>query len=165
MDVLILGLDHWIQRHQDNVAERSLVRQSFARGIRRLIEERRVQVVAEEAGNDDEVAEALQRDENTWAALEGRGPRRIEPIETIARTVTRALDGCHYTDIRPPGNWPDSRTPEYELAMLNAILLNTVNAESVLVLCGEFHRGNISRALAGNGRIVEDRDFNWVREM
>jgi len=152
MDVLVLVLYHWIQRHQDDVAERSQVRQSFETGIRRLIEERGVQVLAEEAGNDDEVAEALQRDETAWAPWEGRGARRIEPIETIARTVTRALDGCHYADIRPPGN------------MLNAILLNTVNAESVLVLCGEFHRCNISRALAGNGRTVE-ADFNWVREM
>ena len=31
MDVLILGLDHWIQRHQDNIAERNQVRQSFER--------------------------------------------------------------------------------------------------------------------------------------
>jgi hypothetical protein len=63
------------------------------------------------------------------------------------------------------GNWPDSGTPEYEQAMLNAILVNTVNRESVLVLCGEFHRGNISRALARNGGTVEDRDFNWVTEI
>jgi hypothetical protein len=164
MDVLVLGLDHWIQRHQDNIAERNEVRRSFERGIRRLIEERRVQVVTEEAGNDDEVAEALQRDENAWAPLEGREPRWIEPVETIARTVTRALDGCFYADIRPPGDWPDSRTPEYEQAMLNAILLNTANTDSVLVLCGESHRGNISRALAANCRTVEDRDFDWVRE-
>jgi hypothetical protein len=44
----------------------------FERGIRRLIEERRVQGVAEEAGNDDEVAEAIQRDEDAWG-LHWRG--------------------------------------------------------------------------------------------
>lgn len=141
------------------------LRRSFETGIRRLIEERKFQLVAEEAGNDNDVAQALQRDEDAWAPLEGREPRRIEPIETIARIITRALKNCNYVDIRPTGIWPDPQIRAYEEAMLNAIVQNAVNVECILVLCGEFHRDSLSRALIGYGNTVEDHDFNWVRQM
>jgi hypothetical protein len=162
MDVLVLGLDHWIQRQQDADAERNQARQSFERDIRGLIDERGVTLVAEEAGNDDEVAEGLQRQENVWAGFENRGPRRIEPVETIARTITRPVNGCDYVDIRPAGEWPDPGRPEYERAMLNRIRQNVGNANSVLVLCGEFHRQNIAAALLRHGWNVESRDLDWV---
>lgn len=165
MDALVLGVDHWIQRHQDDVDERNQVRQSFERGIRRLIEERQVEVVLEEAGDDNDVAQMLQRDENAWAPLEGREPRIIEPAPTIPSIVTRALAGCRYVDIRPPGDWPDPRDPAYEQAMLNAIIQSAANANSLLVLCGEFHRPNISEALLRDGWNVEGRDFNSVLEL
>jgi hypothetical protein len=56
----------------------------------------------------------------------------------------------------------DPRAPEYEQAMLNAIQQNIGKANSVLVLCGECHRQNISEALLRNGWNVESRDFDWV---
>ena len=133
MNVLVIGLDHWIH-------------------IRRLIQERRIEAVAEEAGNDNAVAEGLQRDENAWAPLEGREPRRIEPLETIARTITRALNDCRHEDIRPAGDWPDPRRPEYEQAMLKALLAAIADTNSALVLCGEFHRRNVLQALT-RGRL------------
>jgi hypothetical protein len=162
MNILVLGLDHWIQRHQDNDAERNQARRGFERSIQQLIAERGVELVAEEAGDDNEVAQGLQREENAWAPFENREPRRIEPVETIARTVTRVRDGCLHTDIRPRGNWPDPRVPEYEQAMLDAIQDTIGNADSVLILCGEFHWRNIADALLQNGWNVESHGFDWI---
>ena len=160
MDALVLGLRHEVQRHQNGVAEEDRARKSFGELIRHLIEERRVQVVAEEAGNDNEVAEDIQKGEDVWAKLVLEQPRRIEVFETIARTVTRALDSCNYIDIRPPRDGPDSSTPEYEEAMLTSILQNVCLADSLLVLCGEDHRQSISEALSRNGWSVETRCWN-----
>lgn len=162
MNILVLGVDHWIQRHQDNDSERNQARQGFEQTIQRLIEARGVQLVAEEAGANNEVAEGLQREENAWAPFENREPRRIEPAETIARTVTRLREDCLHTDIRPRGNWPDPRVPGYEQAMLNAIQDNIGNADSVLILCGEFHRRNIVDGLLRNGWNVESQGFDWI---
>jgi hypothetical protein len=165
MDILVLGVDHWIQRQQDNDAGRDQARQRFERAIRGLIEDRGVTLVAEEAGSDDEVAEGLQREENVWAQFENRGPRKIPPVETIVRTITRGVNGCAYVDIRPAGEWPDPGMAEYEQAMLNGIRQNVGNATSILVLCGEFHRQNLSAALLRDRWNVESRDLAWILEL
>lgn len=74
MDITVLGVDHWIQRHQDNDAERNQACQYFERAIGRLIEERGVQLVAEEAGNDTQRSWRARK-----CAWKGFGIRLQEP--------------------------------------------------------------------------------------
>lgn len=160
MRVLIVGLDHWIQRNQDDCPERVVVRRSFENGIRRLIERERIQLVAEEAGNDDEVAAKLQVEEDLWAPFENRAPRRIEPLETIARTIANETPGCRHIDIRPAGDWVER--DRYEQEMIDRTVAGICDARRVLLLCGEDHREGLSKSLVQRGWDVEAHEVDWL---
>ena len=56
MRAYIVGLDHWLQRYQDDNAERNLARRALESSIRRLIKEFPLDIVFEEAGDDQQVA-------------------------------------------------------------------------------------------------------------
>ncbi len=115
--------------------------------------------MAEEAGNDNEVAEDIQKGEDVWAKLVLEQPRRIEVFENNCKNrypCIRQLQLHRYCS----RDGPDSSTPEYEEAMLTSILQNVCLADSLLVLCGEDHRQSISEALSRNGWSVETRCWN-----
>ncbi|SRR6266571_7495009 len=62
--VVVLGTHHEFQRHQDTSADRERVRADFEKLLRKVIEERKVRLVAEEA-SDDKAAWESRRDVST----------------------------------------------------------------------------------------------------
>jgi hypothetical protein len=166
--LFVLGLDHWIQRWQDACPERVTARKSFETAIRRLVERKRIQVVAEEAGRDEEVAANLQQEENLWALLENRQLMTTPSLKTIARTITEETNGCRHMDIRPPGKWlHPEQDGDYESAMINQTLEGIGDARRILVLCGERHRSNLSKQFVQRGWNVESHhvdDLDGQRE-
>jgi len=142
--VLVVGLDHWIQRHQDPCPERVAARAAFEHTVRTLVERDGIQLVAEEAGGA-EVVSHLQDEENRWAPYENRPPVTVA-LATIAQTAVAPIRSCRYVDIRPPGDWvhrePDN---DYEQAMIARMLAEMGSARTILVLCGADHRWNLWR--------------------
>lgn len=158
---LIIGLDHAIQRkHPDEGPELEKTRVVFENALRRVIQERSVQLLAEEAGDDIAVATELQKEQNTWADATGQLPKKIEPQPTVAKRLALGNSLIKYVDVRPPGQ--KTTDEEYEGEMLSGILEAVGSAESILVLCGEGHRAGLSKLLSSRGLEVEDRPFEWL---
>jgi hypothetical protein len=158
---IVVGLNHWIQRNQDDIPDRNLKRQVFARSVRRFVEQQRIQLVAEEAGDDERVAAGLQRDEDNWARCEGRPPRRFPAIEPISKAVVDQIDSCRHADIHP-GTECGADFGEYERAMTFRLLENLGGVVRVAVLCGEDHRVALSETLRERSWDVESRDIEWL---
>jgi hypothetical protein len=141
--LFILGLDHWIQRHQDVCPERVAARKLFENAIRQLVEKEGMRLVAEETGGK-EVREKLQREEDLWAACLVRSPITI-PSKTIVENIINEIRGCRYVDIRPPGKWVHpQQDAEYERQLINGTFAAIGDARQVLLLCGDVHRTNLS---------------------
>jgi hypothetical protein len=157
----VIGLDHWIQRDQDDDPERNRARRSFCHSVQKLIEEEKIQLVVEEAGRDEQVAAALQRDEDRWAPLENRQPHRIQATEPLAKIIVDRIGDCHHADIRPRREYFDSRE-EYEQEMMSCVLASLGDTVRMLVLCGEDHRENFSRMLREHLWEVESHAIDWL---
>jgi|HubBroStandDraft_6_1064221.scaffolds.fasta_scaffold164619_2 hypothetical protein len=66
---VVLGTYHEFQRHQDTSADRERVRADYENLLRKMIEERKVTLVAEEASDDKAVWEFLKNDEELAAGF------------------------------------------------------------------------------------------------
>src|SRR5271168_3858767 len=88
MRVLVIGTQHEFQRHQDSEEDRRQVRIEFEALLRRVIKERSVTLIAEEAGDDYAVWELLKREEvslGKFVEAFGRGKTVDSPVSTIAK--------------------------------------------------------------------------------
>ncbi len=159
---MIGTVGHEYQWHQDRMEEREAIRANFEQLIRALITERGVNLIAEEAGNREEVLAQLHQDEaNTPAELAVlfEGMEAVdEPADTIAKLVADELLGGNYVDIRSPE--AERMTIEQrDDAMADAIMEALGSATSLLVICGEDHRAGLCTRLAGRGLTAESRRF------
>jgi hypothetical protein len=103
--VLVIGTCHEYQRHQDANADREKVRNDFEQVIRATVAERGISLIAEEAGNKEEVQAQLKADEAKTSAFDVlfAGTKAAdEPQDTIAKLVADELLGGNHIDIRPP---------------------------------------------------------------
>jgi hypothetical protein len=109
---------------------------------------RAVDVIAEEAGNDEAVAAML-----THLGFP-QGPK-----EPIARQEARgAQRDCRHCDIRPQGGEAMTQQ-QYEEAMCAAALRFAEGAHSMVVIIGEDHRQYVARRLITAGFDVESARF------
>lgn len=161
MKAIVLGLNHNIQRrHPEETRNVEESRQRFLAGLQRLIPQQGIHLVAEEAGDDREAAEHLQRAADGLYSFAGLTAPRIPVQETAARAITRERGLCGHIDIRPPG--PKSNEEEYERQMAERILASTGADQTVLVLCGEDHREALAGLLSAGGCETEDHPFEWL---
>jgi hypothetical protein len=168
---LVIGTCHEYQRHQDRDEGREKVRADFQNLIRTNIAQRGIDLIAEEAGNDERVWAQLKADEAKTAAFDslfGGTKATDEPQNTIAKLVAHELlgDNCHI-DIRPPGADPlpddanETLIAERDAAMATRTIeaRHLASATSILVICGERHRKGLTKSLGNHGLHVESRRF------
>jgi NAD(P)H-dependent FMN reductase len=162
--VVVLGTHHEFQRHQDTSAQRERVRADFEKLLRKVIEERRVRVVAEEANDDKAVWESLREDEELAAGFGGLfGDYQTvdAPVPTIAKELAKEYGVTHAdvdVDVRAQEGDAES-IAKRDAAMTEKILSARTDAESVLVIIGELHRAGVSALLKNAGWTVESFHF------
>lgn len=166
MRVIVVGVNHRVQRvPPDDTPEDYESRVQFEAALQALIEHEGVDLIAEEAGDDEEVARELQRGEEHWAQFTAITPPRVVPERTLARQVAERTGTCRHTDIRPPsGDFPPGhgRQEEYERSMFERTLQNGGPAKVVLVICGGCHREPLAQLYRSASLEVEDHDFAWL---
>jgi hypothetical protein len=159
--VLIFGTGHEYQRHQDKVEASKEARTKFEQRIREIVSERKIELIAEEAGDDKSV----------WAALKERQKRDFEmlgpliegteivdqPVQTIAKTVADESRLPH-VDIRPP-RANEMKISERDAAMCEKILESFGSASRVLAIVGGDHQKGIAKLLSEAGFNVAVESF------
>jgi hypothetical protein len=164
--VLVIGTRHEFQRHQDTMPDREKVRDDFEKFLRGAIKERKIDLVAEEAGDDTTVWEQLRRDDELAGefanAFGGIGSKTVDnPVSTIARIIANECGARHAdvdVDVRANENNVESIRKRDEA--MTAKILNALGAaERVLVIVGEAHRAGIAQRLTDEGMGVECMRF------
>jgi pheromone shutdown protein TraB len=163
---LVIGTCHEYQRHQDTVEGSEQIRAMLEKRIREVISDKKIDLIAEEAGNDKEVWNALKEQEKMdfealGALLEGTEIVN-EPTQTIAKIVA---DECHFThiDIRPP-NADKMTVLERDVAMGEKIVGSRGSATRVLVIVGQAHQPGVAEFLANADFLVATESFPAVPE-
>jgi hypothetical protein len=162
MKALLKGVNHSVQRrHPEESSSVQEERQRFELWLNKLIEESRIDLVAEEAGSDEDVAERMNAGENAFfdsfdefGAQDGiRWPRnRVEAQPTSAFRITTERK-CPYVDIHPL--FENSDDAKYEKRMVESVIANAGSARTVLVVCGERHVESVERLLKNEGWMIE----------
>jgi len=161
---VVLGTCHEFQRHQDTSADRERVRADYENLLRKMIEERRVSLVAEEASDDKAVWESLKKDEEFAAGfggLFGAFKTVDSPVPTIASDVAKEYGAKHAdvdVDIRAREGDAES-IAKRDAAMTEKILSARGDAESVLVIVGEAHRAGVVGQLKNAGWATQSFHF------
>lgn len=163
--VLVIGTRHEFQRHQDTMADREKARAELDKRVREIIRERKIDLIAEEAGDDTEVWKRLKSADDAvgeLAKLFGEGSTTVDsPVSTIAKKVADEYGVRHEdvdVDVRADEKDAGSIKKRDE-AMTDKILKVLEDAESVLVIVGENHRAGIAERLKNQGFGVESFRF------
>jgi len=163
--VVVVGTRHEFQRHQDTMVDREKVRAELDKRLREIIKEPKIDLIAEEAGDDTEVWKRLKSADNAvreLAKLFGEGSTTVDsPVPTIAKNVADEYGVKHEdvdVDVRADEKDAESIKKRDE-AMTEKILKVLGNAERVLVIVGENHRAGIAERLKKQGFVVESFRF------
>jgi hypothetical protein len=185
--VLVIGTRHEIQRHQDTKPEREELRAEFDKRLRRILEERKTRLIAEEAGDDKEVLEKLKLEDSPAQAfaremaeelkekLSGKSSPEIaneieellgvtpktanDPIPTIAKKIAdERPKEIQHVDIRPP-NADELSSEQRDEAMSKKILEIIKDGEEAVVIVGESHREGVATRLKDAGLSVDSVRF------
>ena len=161
--VLVIGTEHPIQRHQDTSAERKEVRKEFEKLLRQIIKEQKIDLIAEEAGDNTEVWKRLKRDDELagkYAEAFGGGRTVDAPVPTIAKKITSEQhDKLRHVDVRAP-NAEELSIEERDAPMVAKIMEVLGDADNVLVIVGEKHRAGVVQRLKVEGMSVESMSFS-----
>jgi pheromone shutdown protein TraB len=156
--VLVIGTQHEFQRHQDTMADREKVRAEFEELLRRVIDERGISLIAEEAGDDRAVWEQLRQEEEALGEFAEAFGGRVgdNPVPTIGKQIADDRPAeITYVDIRAPN--ADKMTIEQRDDVMAAKTMEVLGiAERVLVIVGEDHRSGVVQRLKDKGLIVDD---------
>jgi hypothetical protein len=154
MKAIIKGVNHAIQRpHPEESSAVKEERKRFELWLSKLIEENRIDLVAEEAARDDDVAGRMNAGDSeffdsfdAFAAQDGlRWPRnRVEAEPSSAFRITTDRK-CPYANIHPA--FENSDDAEYEKGMVESVIANAGSAKTILVVCGERHVVSMERLL------------------
>jgi hypothetical protein len=163
--VLVIGTRHEFQRHQDRMPARVKVRAELDQRLREIIKERKIDLIAEEAGDDKAVWENLRKGEpgeELANRLFGEGSATVaSPVPTIAKSIAGESGVKHEdidVDVRADERDPESIKKRDE-AMANHIFKILGNADNVLVIVGEQHRASVTERLKKEGLLVESARF------
>ncbi|HEY4776018.1 MAG TPA: hypothetical protein VIH56_00010 [Candidatus Acidoferrales bacterium] len=152
---LVVGTQHEYQRHQDRVPESEQIRVRFKQHILELVRDRQIQLIAEEAGTDEEVWTTLRAEEAAtpveFAGLFEAKAVVDAPQRTIASDIAEQ-NRCQYVDIRSPDAIAMSMG-ERDAAMAKTNADRNTSSVNVLVIVGAAH-------LAGVSRILKE-EYNW----
>jgi hypothetical protein len=161
---IVVGLDHALQRaHPEEGAEVEANRVSLRNATRRLIHEQRVSLIAEEAGNDREVAAKLQQELDEFYSFGGFKAPRVREQRTFAADVAAESQSCWHVDIRPRG--AKTNDADYERAMAGQTLAKAKPDEVILLLCGERHRQSMVELLQQKGSKAESHPIQWMIDL
>jgi len=145
--------------------DREKVRAQFDRLVREIIKSRKVDAVAEEAGDDKAVWEHLKAGETLGELGEwlfGKGSATVDsPVPTVARKIADEYGVKHEdVDVKVRANEDDPKSIEKrDEAMTEKILKLCGNAKSVLVIVGDAHRASVAERLKKAGWSVECVQF------
>jgi pheromone shutdown protein TraB len=159
--VLVIGTGHELQRHQDTTPKREEKRAKFEDLLREIAEERKVTLIAEEAGDDKEAWEQLKKRDEADGPFAIFGETVDSPVPTIAKEIADEYGIKHEdvdVDVRADEKNPQS-VAERDEAMAEKILKVSGNAESILVIVGEAHRLSVAERLKSKGFDVESLRF------
>ena len=162
--VLVIGTRHQYQRHQDTMPDREKVRAEFDKFLRAAIEEQKIDLVVEEAGDDTAVWKNLRQEDQLFgehAKASGSDKTVDSPVPTIARTIADEYRLKHEdvdVDVRANENDVESIKKRDE-AMTEKIVKVLRNAERVLVIVGEAHRVGVAQGLKDEGMSVKCSRF------
>jgi pheromone shutdown protein TraB len=143
--------------------EREEVRAEFDQRLRQIIKERKIDLVAEEAGDDTETWEHLKQvEKDTPPELEVlfEGTKVVNhPVSTIAKQIADSRPGeLRHVDIRAP-NAKELSIEERDAAMAAKVMKVLGDADSVVVIVGEDHRVGMAQRLKAEGMSVECMHF------
>jgi hypothetical protein len=145
--------------------DREKVRDEFEKRLREIIKERKIDLIAEEAGDDTAVWENLRREDvlvgEEYAELFGGGHTVEAPVPTIAKKLAVEHGVRHEdidVDVRADENDEESIKKRDE-AMTWKILDVLKDGENVLVIVGERHRTGVVERLKKQGFNVESAQF------
>lgn len=154
--VIVVGSLHELQRHQDTDPEREQRRKVYEETIRSLMDKRGVNLVAEEAGDDQAVWEKLKQEEEAlgkYAELFGGGKIVEAPVPTIAKIVADEV-GIEHVDIRTDADVLTT-IEERDEAMVQKIAEIAKDGDSIMVIVGESHREGVAQRLKDKGFTVD----------
>jgi pheromone shutdown protein TraB len=142
--------------------DRERVRADFDKILRRAIQERKIDLVAEEAGDDAAVWENLKRNDELVGkfadAFGGSGSKTVDnPVPTIARKIADDCIVKHAdvdVDVRAREN-DDESIKKRDEAMSEKIVRVLGSAENVVVIVGDAHLAGVVERLTGKGMSVE----------
>jgi hypothetical protein len=153
--VLVVGINHNIQRHQDIVPELEKVRADFERFLREIIEKDEIDLVAEEAGDDTTVWKKL-------ILLDVLQEIVDSPASPIAKTIADKYGVRHEdvdVDVRVVDKNDLESIKKRSDAMTEKILKVLGAADRVLVIVGELHRPDVVQRLEEKDMSVECMHF------
>ena len=160
----MIGTQHEFQRHQDTSPDRGRVRADLEKLLRRIIEERKVRLAAEEASDNKAVWKSLKKDEELAAAFGGLFGdfKTVDgPVPTIANELAKEYGAKHAdvdVDVRAQEGDAES-IAKRDAAMTEKILSILGDTESVLIIVGEEHRAGVWGRLKNAGWAVESFHF------
>jgi hypothetical protein len=159
--VLVIGTDHNIQRHQDTVPKLENDRAEFEKLLHRVIKEDKIDLVAEEAGDDTKVWKNLKL-QDAFASLVEGSKTVNSPASPIAKTIAKGY-GVRYedvdVDVRVVDESDQKSIEDRSDAMTEKILDVLLNAERVVVIVGELHRKGMVQRLRDKDMSVECLHF------
>jgi hypothetical protein len=183
---VVVGTHHEFQRHQDKMPEREEVRAQFEKRLHQVFAERKIDLVTEEASDDEEALKNLKHDDEIAAQFEqalhemmmgdeaykdkmanaagglfGHDASVEGPVPTIARTIAEKY-GVRHTDVDVEVRAEEGNAESIakrDAAMTEKILSARGDAETVLVIVGEAHRAGVSERLKSAGWSIESVHF------
>jgi hypothetical protein len=148
--VLVIGANHNIQHRQDTIPELAPVRDQFEQRLRQIIKEQKIDLIAEEAGDDTKVWENLKKQDLFGEIVDS-------PVPTIAKTVADENRVRHEdvdVDVRVVDEGDLESVKKSGEAIARKILKVLGAAEKVIVIVGEKHRSDVVQCIKGQGRDV-----------
>jgi hypothetical protein len=142
MKVVLLGVNHGLQRCNQNGSEIcTRQRALFVARLEGLLHKEEVTLIAEEACNDERVAEHLSH-------LFGHP---VTPEETLAKLSARKISSCRHIDICPAQVRQSEDNEVFENQMIEALIRELREEDKALIICGELHRVGIVEKLRARG--------------
>lgn len=154
---LVICTEHEVQRHQDTMKEREARRAEFEKIIRREVEKRKISLIAEEAGDDEEVWKRLKQGEGKtpaeFAKLFEDAETVDKPVGTIAKKIADEQPKLiRHIDIRPPNADGIKTIQEYDKEMARRIIDAIKDTDTgVLVIVGHDHCNGVTELLTKQG--------------
>jgi hypothetical protein len=162
--VLVIGTKHELQRHQDTIPEREEDRAEFDKRLRQIIKDQKIDLIAEEAGDDKEEWKRLKQDEKATPPELEELFKGTEAVDHTVSTIAKQIADDRPGDLRHEDVDVDVRVVDEDdlesikkrsEAMIEKILKVLEGSERAVVIVGELHHKDVVQRLKGQGMSVE----------